>query len=245
LKASTLCALALVLVAGPARAQTEPPSRPGPWVLDVHGVTSPVPQDPAFYPPLDPSALVPARGFGLDIGSHVYLFDLGAARFGVGASLSTIRSTAKPTVPATAPGATPAPAGQSLALHLMYLAPHVSLNFGSRGGWSYLSGGMGAAMVRTTTTGVSPGERETAPLWEFDRLWKFQDYNMLHVGGGARWFAKPRMAFSFDLRLYRVSPGTAGAIVLAVPPVPPPVAGPPVPTPGMMQFTVGAGLSFR
>ena len=225
MKTATLCVLAILLAAGQSRAQTEPPSRPGPWSLDVHGVTSPVPQDPYFYPAFDTTALVPARGFGLDVGAHVYLFDLGAARLGIGGSLTTIRATTKPPKVITAPGVPPLPPGQSVQVDLMHMAPHVSLNFGTRGGWSYISGGMGATMVRTQTAGVLSGQVETAPLWEFDRFWRFQDYNMLHVGGGARWFAKDHMAFSFDIRLHRVKPGTI--------------------TPGLMLVAIGAGVSFR
>ena len=66
-----------VSTAVPAAAQAK--SRPGPWVLDVRGVTSPVPTDPDYYPPLA-AVLVPERGFGVDVGAHVYLFNLGPAR---------------------------------------------------------------------------------------------------------------------------------------------------------------------
>ena len=184
MKAATFGALALVVLAAPAAAQT--PSRPGPWVLDVHGVTSPVPQDPAFYPPLDPTALVPQRGFGLDIGSHVYLLNVGAGRLGVGGSITAIRAlTQPPGAPATPE--TPAVPRQSVQLDLMHMAPHVSLNFGSRDGWSYVSGGLGTTVMSTRTARVNSATRETAPLWEFRRLWQVRGYKTLPVGGGARW----------------------------------------------------------
>jgi len=31
----------------------------------------------------------------------------------------------------------------------------------------------------------------------------------INFGGGARWFIKPRLAFSFDVRFYAINPGTA------------------------------------
>ena len=244
--------------AAPSAAQTT--SRPGPWALDVRGVTSPVPQDPAFYPPLDPTALVPSRGFGIDLGAHVYLFNLGPSRVGIGARLMTVRSAARPPEVVLAPGAPPVAPRQAVQLDMQSVAPELSLNFGTRGGWSYVSAGLGRMHVRVRTTEVNPGSRETGEvgdLWEFwdvrrfRELREFGDLNVINVGGGARWFMKSHMGFTFDLRLYLVPAGTAGPIVLDEPLVDPePAPTPPippvsVPTPSRMQFVVGAGLSFR
>jgi hypothetical protein len=66
----------------------------------------------------------------------------------------------------------------------------VSLNFGGPKGWSYVSGGIGWARFTI--------ERTSAPVAEPDgRL------RTVHYGGGARWFAKTHLAFSFDLRWHR------------------------------------------
>jgi hypothetical protein len=212
--------VALALVAAPASAQTT--SRPGPWVLDVRGVTSPVPQDAAFYPALDSSALVPRRGFGFDIGAHVYLFNLGASRVGVGATVVNIRAVTRPPAAVAAPGSTTTiPPRQSVEIALRHVAPQVSFNFGSRDGWSYLSAGAGPTLVSTKTTEVDPAERETGRL------------TTLNFGAGARWFLKSRLAFGFDIRFYRMDPGRAGEGSLAEP------------TPRKMLLTFGAGVSFR
>jgi hypothetical protein len=212
--------VALALAAAPAAAQTT--SRPGPWVLDVRGVTSPVPQDAAFYPALDVSALVPQRGFGLDAGGHVYLFDLGSSRVGIGATIVIVRAVTRPPAAAAVPGSTtPVPPRQSVEVGLRHAAPQVSFNFGSRDGWSYLSAGAGPTMVSTKTAAVDPAERETGRL------------TTLNFGAGARWFLKTRLAFGFDIRFYRMQPGTAGEGEAAEP------------TPRKMLLTVGAGLSFR
>jgi hypothetical protein len=180
----------VVISAAHARAQTTSP--PGPWVVDVRGVTNPVPTDPTFYPPLD-SAFVPARGFGMDLGAHVYLFDVGPARVGLGGSVVMVRATASPSTPAVENGiSTPV---QRLTLTMRMIAPQISFNFGSGDGWSYLSAGLGASSVNAEATGVLPGRHESGLL------------RSINFGGGARWFIKPRLAFGFDLRAHQIAAG--------------------------------------
>jgi hypothetical protein len=222
--------IALLLISVPAAAQTT--SRPGPWALDLRGVTSPVPKEPAFYPALDSTTLVPGRGFGLDLGVHVYPLSLGSARLGFGADLFYVRATTKPhpAAPSTGSSATPAAAGQSVELAMRMLAPQMSLNFGSREGWSYLSAGFGSTDVSTRTSGVSAGRRGSSRL------------DTINVGGGARWFFKSHLAFGFDVRMHQIAAGTAGRTGTGEPNVPAPA---PVATPGMRVLTVAVGLSMR
>jgi hypothetical protein len=196
-----------------------------------------MPGDPAFYPRLDTSARVPERGFGIDVGAHVYLLNIGASRLGLGAQFINIRSVTEPLAPATATGTgtavvTPA-AGQRLQMDLRILTPQVSFNFGAREGWSYVSGGIGATEVVTKTAGVITGRRESERL------------QSLNIGGGARWFLKPHLAFGFDIRLHRVAAGTAGPIEETPPPTTPPVTTAATATPGMMILAIGAGISFK
>jgi hypothetical protein len=75
------------------------------------------------------------------------------------------------------------------------LSPQLSLNFGNGSGWSYLSGGLG-----TTTWYLAPDDLGEYPP-NSDRL------KTLNYGGGGRWFIKPHLAFSFDVRFYAISPG--------------------------------------
>ena len=65
----------------------------------------------------------------------------------------------------------------------------------------------------------------TARAPDVERL-KTIDY-----GGGARWFAKRHLAFSFDVRFYAINPST-------------PVNGLP-PSPRTRLFVVGAGVSIK
>jgi hypothetical protein len=180
---------AVIMTAVSAAAQTT--SRPGPWVVDVRGVTSSVPTDTTFYPLLAAS-VVPTRGFGLDLGAHAYFFELGPARVGLGANLVMVRASAGGASTGDAAASTP---GQRLALTMRVIAPQVSFNFGSGDGWSYLSAGVGVASLHTETTDVLPGESESGQL------------RAVNFGGGARWFISERVAFSIDLRAYQIAVG--------------------------------------
>src|SRR5688572_30383512 len=157
--------------------------------------------EPAFYPALDSTTFVPGRGFGLDLGLHVYPLNLGSARLGFGADVFYVRATTKPSPPAPSTGssAVPAPAGQRVELAMRMLSPQISLNFGSREGWSYLSAGFGTADVATRTSGVSAGRRGSSRL------------DAINVGGGARWFLKSHLAFGFDVRMHQIASGAAWA----------------------------------
>jgi len=127
--------LAGVLLGSRAAAQTRPPGPPGPYVIDVRGTTSGMPSGGGLYPTLSEGASVPARGFGVDLGGHVYPVSLGAARVGVGVNFIRVRGT-------------------SVDAHatVQTIAPQLSLNFGTGDGWSYLSAGLGTARVHAGTS---------------------------------------------------------------------------------------------
>jgi hypothetical protein len=165
----------LLLAAAPAAAQSREPV--GPFVIDLRGATSGLPNDTAFYPALPPDTLVPARGYGFDAGGHVYLFALGPARVGVGANYVRVRGTA--------PG---------IVARVRTVAPQVSFNFGSHDGWSYLSAGLGRAWVDTEVAGeTGAAARESGGV------------TSINAGGGARWFLASHLAVGFDVRWHRMS----------------------------------------
>lgn len=181
-----LAASIVLLLATASRAAAQVPDPPGPWVIDVRGATSGVPSDTAFYPPLSTETLVPARGFGLDVGAHVYLFSLGPSRIGLGATYVRLRGTT--------PG---------VAATVTTVAPQVSFNFGTVNGWSYLSAGYGRAAVRATVEeGAGSATEDSGSLAS------------LNVGGGARWFLTAHVGIGFDLRWHRLG-GTPGASLLS------------------------------
>jgi hypothetical protein len=125
--------LAWLILTSRADAQSLTPGPPGPFVIDLRGVTSGIPSGAGLYPSLPAGTSVPARGFGFDVGGHVYLFTLGPARLGVGANVLRVRGTAT-----------------DATTTLQIVSPQVSFNFGTADGWSYLSAGFGTAKVDTS-----------------------------------------------------------------------------------------------
>ena len=190
---ATLALLMCLTCSSRARAQ-EPPPRIGPFVVDLHGTFPMFPND---VPQLAGSrglslAELPGLGIGVDMGAHVYLLKWRAMTVGVGGQLTFGRAHSTPS----------AAAGQSLGLRsvrerFVSGAPQISFNFGTGHGWSYLSGGIGKSVWSLHPDGTEPGEAD------LERL------KTINYGGGARWFAKQHLAFSFDIRFYAINPGTS------------------------------------
>jgi hypothetical protein len=199
--------VAALLFAGDGRAQDVVPGPPGPYVFDVRGTTMGVPQAFGFYPEVPLDILVPARGFGVEAGGHVYFGRLGPARLGLGAAFVQVRGTA----------------GDSVTVTTRVLAPQLSFNFGTSRGWSYLSGGIGMAQVRGRFVAEADGTGE--------RSRGSGPFAAINAGGGARWFIRPRVAFTVDLRAHRLAARAGGS---GIPP-----------TPSAFLAAASAGLSFR
>jgi hypothetical protein len=83
-------------------------------------------------------------------------------------------------------------------------SPEISLNFGHRNGWSYISGGMfGRSKLYL--------EREDTPVSN-------APYRAtINYGGGARWFIRQHVAFSVDFRWYSVAEQPAATGIVAQP----------------------------
>jgi hypothetical protein len=185
-----LASLGGLMQTGTALAQQEDPIAP--FVIDVRGA----------YMSLDASgsatavnldkAQLPSRGLGVEIGAHVYPLRGRVVSLGVGASVLFVRSSKAPEVPEDEE---PDPDDPTVRTRIKAFTPQVSLNFGSRRGYSYLSAGIGT-MTRAidATEGVM-----------LDQVTGDTRARTLNYGGGARWFANSRVAFSFDLRFYRVA----------------------------------------
>ena len=207
-------AIAVLLASAAAFAQS-PPAPPGPYVIDIRAPMSGLPSGSAFHPVIPANALVPKRGFGFDVGGHVYVASLGIARVGVGVDVLRARGTAVTPAPATAATTTTAPTTSStsstsalsatdridVVMTMTTIAPQVSFNFGAREGWSYLSAGYGAATLRTTASGTLVGPLTASPTLVRDD----GRAAAINYGGGARWFIKERIAVGFDLRFHRIA----------------------------------------
>lgn len=160
-------------------AAAQPSAPPGPYVMDVRGVTLGLPNDTRFFPLTPTEVVVPTRGFGFEVGAHVYLLTLGAARVGLGASLLRVRGTS-----------------EAIVSNATAVAPQISFNFGTTNGWSYLSAGLGRAWIDTRVRdGGMAGTGDSGGL------------TALNAGGGARWFLNRHVAIGFDIRVHRMGAG--------------------------------------
>jgi|RhiMetdeSRZDD1v2_1073273.scaffolds.fasta_scaffold30755_2 hypothetical protein len=180
----------LVLVwAAPVCAQDPPPRIPI-FVVDVQGNVPRFPQDPLLA---DSRGLtvtdLPGSGLGGQLGAHVHLFKFKAITVGVGGQATLTR--AKRTPPAEARNL------KAVTEKFRSLGAQLSLNFGAGTGWSYLSGGIGRSNWSIVPEGREPLEGDGESL------------KTINYGGGARWFAKSHLAFSFDVRLYAINPGVS------------------------------------
>jgi hypothetical protein len=197
--AVTCLVLVLLSLSPSAFAQDPPP--PIPWiVVDLHGS---IPRFPSDNPDLATSrnmniAELPGSGLGAQVGLHLYPLRTRIVTVGLGGELAIGRARQTPAPEVVA--ATVAAGGTALRAseeRFTSLSPQLSLNFGNGSGWSYLSAGLGQATWSLATDDLG----EYPP--NSDKL------KTLNYGGGARWFIKPHVAFSFDVRFYAISPGFA------------------------------------
>lgn len=185
----SLFILAAVVRARPARAQ-DPPPRIGPFVVDLHGTFLGFPEDQVVADSRGMTlAELPGSGLGVQVGIHVYPVRWKAITFGVGGEFARISARQTP-----AEGVVGV---RSAEERFTSLTPQISFNFGTGHGWSYVSAGFGSS-----TWSVVPQGQDAYPP-------DSDDVKTLNYGGGARWFAKPHVGFSFDLRVYAINPGSA------------------------------------
>jgi hypothetical protein len=191
-------------------AQQTPP-RIGPFVVDLRGTFPAFPSDAQLAQSRGlTTADLPGTGLGIDVGAHLYLFKWRGITFGVGGELMTGRAHS-----------TAAASGLARAVTERFttISPQISFNFGKGTGWSYLSGGIGPANWSIVPDGAT------------ERLADQEQLKTLNYGGGARWFARRHLAFTFDVRFYAISPGT-------------PQFGFPG-SPHTTLLVIGAGISLR
>lgn len=205
-------AIVVLTVGGRAFAQDEPP-RIGPFVVDVRVTVPNFVTDPELAKSrgLKESDL-PGRGLGADAGVHVYV-RWKAITFGIGGQLTLARSHGD------AESSGGVDVRRAVTERFTSLVPQLSFNFGTGNGWSYLSGGIG-----TSTWAVVPDGQPHTPA-DDERL------TTMNYGGGARWFSKAHLAFTFDVRLHAIYPGT-------------PQLGFPG-SPRTTMLIVGAGISLK
>lgn len=196
---STIVVIGLAADAG-AQPTAGPISR---FVVDTRGSLARFKQNAAVAEGLDVEATsLPTRGLGFTVGAHWYPLRLRHITFGLGAELA--RAGDSRTVKTTDTTTGTETEGPTLMTKFTSFAPQLSFNFGRDEGWSYVSGGLGSARITTerddvAVTGTAARTRA------------------INYGGGARWFNSPRLAFTFDVRFYAISPREATTAVPAYP----------------------------
>jgi hypothetical protein len=176
-----------LLVVCAAEAAAQPPEPIGPFAVNVRGALARLKAEPPVAAALGAAVDdMPTRGLGLSTGAHWYPLRARRVTLGIGGEI-VFAGTSRTTDPAAD---TIQPA--VIAQRFSELSPHLSLNFGTNDGWSYISGGVGRARL-TAESDALPPEGPAARV------------RSLHYGGGARWFTSPRLAFTFDVRFYTIA----------------------------------------
>ena len=193
----------LVLAAGaaPTVAAAQLQDEPiGLYVVDLRGTFVPFTRNPdlAGRFGLTP-AETPGPGWGIDAGAHLYPLRWRGITFGIGAGYHS--SFADQSRFELSPGGDDERVAlPSVRKRFTSLSSQVSLNFGHREGWSYVTVGLGRSEL-----GLRALDGEAEPL---------AGVHTLSYGGGARWFERPHLALSLDLRLYALrSPRMTIAVI--------------------------------
>jgi len=216
-------AIGLLAIAQPLVAQ-EPPPRIGPFVVDLHATVPNFPQDPQLAASRDMQlGEMPGVGLGIQVGATVYVLRWKAITFGLGGEFASSHSGQTPLAGSGLRSATET---------FQTISPQLSFNFGTGYGWSYLSGGIGGSTWSIIPAGQTPFPADSVRM------------KTINYGGGARWFAKKHLAFSFDVRIYQIDPGAP----YDVPPgtLPDYPAGTGLPgSPRTKLLILGAGISIK
>lgn len=185
--------LVAMLVSVPAGAQT--PERLPWFALDLHGAWVGLPTAEGWVPAVTDTTPLPGRAWGLAGGATVYPFRTGVITWGVGVGMHTGKSTSDPLM-STATATVPAvPKTTTVTTQVTSLLPQLSINFGHKLGWSYLSAGYGKSKVVSSSEAFG-----TTPAQAVPEAWN----GAINFGGGARWFMKPHLGAGFDVRFTKL-----------------------------------------
>jgi hypothetical protein len=184
----------VLLVSSEALAQTREPL---PWfAIDLHAASVGLPTAEGWIPVVSEDTPLPDRGWGPAVAATVYPFRLGIMTFGFGAAFSTAQGKSDSLEIIEGSGANQTTRITPIVrTQVTSLIPQVSINFGHKFGWSYLSAGLGRTKVESSTDAVGATPQMIVPA-----AWN----QALNFGGGARWFMKQRLGAGFDVRFVKL-----------------------------------------
>jgi len=212
------CLLFCLTIAAPVSAQQQQKEPIPRFAVDVRGIFARHKVEPDIAKGLEvENANLPVRSFGLAGGAYFYPLRTGKVTFGLGGGVILAHgSHSLDLLDADGVTKTKSP---TVERHFTSFAPEVSLNFGHRHGWSYISGGM---FGRAKLYADRPDRPATNVPWQ----------KTLNYGGGARWFTSEHLAFSVDFRWYSMDerlPNSTGLVY----------------QPGTTLLVLSGGLAFK
>ena len=196
-----LLLVAWSLLPGAAEAQVrEPLPR---FAVDLHAASVGLPTVEGWVPPVTPETPLPGRAWWLTTAVTGYPLRLGIVTLGVGAAFSTAQGASDPLEVVDGSG-DEAPVTPIVRTRVTSVIPQLSVNFGHKLGWSYLSAGIGRTKVDSSADAVGTHPEIVVPA-----VWN----QALNFGGGARWFMKRRFGAGFDVRFVKLgSRAESGAV---------------------------------
>ena len=179
-----------------------------PWfAIDLHAASIGLPTAEGWIPVVSEDTPIPDRGWGPAVAATVYPFHAGVMTIGFGAAFSIARGKSDSLEIITGSGATATTRVTPIVrTQVASLIPQVSINFGHKLGWSYLSAGIGRTRVFSSADELGDSPQVIVPA-----AWN----QALNFGGGARWFMKPRLGAGFDVRFVKLGSRGATAVLPA------------------------------
>lgn len=195
------CALIAVLLAASVPAFAQDPKRLPLFAIDAHAATVGLPQEEGWVPVVSGDTKLPGRNWGVAGGATIYPLRLSVITFGFGASIIRGSGSGESFTIVTGSGDT-ATTRVTPVVHtaITSVAPQISMNFGHKLGWSYISAGVGKSKVTSSADAVG-----TTPEVVVPEAWN----SALNFGGGAKWFMKPHLGAGFDVRFIKLSSRSA------------------------------------
>jgi hypothetical protein len=196
---------AFVVLAAPSTAIAQE-REPLPWfAIDLHAASIGLPTAEGWIPEVSADTPVPDRAWGPAGTVTAYPVRFGIMTLGVGVGMSTARGKSDSLEIVSGTGASETVRITPIVrTKVINLVPQLSINFGHKLGWSYLSAGLGRTKVESSADAVGITPQVIVPA-----AWN----QALNFGGGARWFMKRRFGAGFDVRFIKLGSRAASGSV--------------------------------
>jgi len=198
--------LLLLALLGSVPASAQTPERLPWFALDLQGAWVGLPTAEGWVPTVTATTPLPGRAWGISGGATVYPLKLGLVTLGLGVSMHTGKSTSDPLMSTATATTAAVPTTTTVSTQITSLLPQLSINFGHKLGWSYLSAGYGRSKVVSSSAAFGTTLAQTVP-----EAWN----GAINFGGGARWFMKPHLGAGFDVRFTKLGSRAATDVLPA------------------------------